>query len=522
MKPFLYFFQCALRNRIQHIIRKPLILLGYVVFVIFMLINVISLNRIDNEPVEEVYIAITTIITIGVILIHFLLRIHSQSFNFEPADINLLFTSPISPGRMLFFRKIRNSALPTFFFYSFVSFVPLLNMSLGTTDGFLITYISFIFLKLTCVLLGVIWHAIIGRKNPLVKKTLTIGILSIVILYSIWACLPAIRSDNPIKEVVYALNADYISYIPIIGWLRHLFLSAVYGFGWDFIVSFALMSIFLGLVSWYILTCLEYSYTEDLYVDTNKSEIAKRTNENGKESKQSLYGNSEKSNQVSFKFTKTGAGAIFQKHMLEYKKCGFHFLTKRTIIYPLIVNAAVLFILFNGIIGNEMILALGVAIFLAMLLTPLSACSGEVFRHYIYLIPDNSFKKLYLSTIIDMLKSLIDGAFIFFVTAIFFGLSLFGALLCALIYCLFIVMFYYMDIISFFLFGELYHIPLRAFLRLLFFFLIVIPAVSIVITMLYLGFSPIVILVVLLLSHVILAFLLSIPAAMALNNPEIS
>ena len=147
MKPFLYFFQCALRNRIQHIIRKPLILLGYVVFVIFMLINVISLNRIDNEPVEEVYIAITTIITIGVILIHFLLRIHSQSFNFEPADINLLFTSPISPGRMLFFRKIRNSALPTFFFYSFVSFVPLLNMSLGTTDGFLITYISFIFLK---------------------------------------------------------------------------------------------------------------------------------------------------------------------------------------------------------------------------------------------------------------------------------------------------------------------------------------------------------------------------------------
>lgn len=521
MKAFFYFFQCVMRNRVRQVIKKPYILFGLILFIALTLPSFFVLMRIDREPLNEIYVSTVTIMTILIFLANFLWNIYGFGIGFEPADINLLHTSPLSPGIILLFRKLRIDSLLRMIYVSIIGYAPFFTFNIGIRgEAFFIACISLIMIKFACVLLGVIWYASFEHKSSEYKMNLTLGALSIVAVSAIWITYRAINSSDPFMEVIRILNMNFISLIPVIGWYRHLFKSAVYGFGWEFMLAFLAASSSLAFLFWYTTTRLSYRFYEDSVKDSKTIEVGTKTDNKSKVTNDSVCAENRGKLKAKSGFTMKGAGAIFQKHLLEYGKNGLHLITTRTYIYPLLINAAVFFIP-DGFLGvHNKLQALCVSIFLSFMFSAVSLSREEIDKYFIYLIPDCPFRKLYMAAMTDIIKNMIDGAIMFFVTAIFFRTNIWGALLCAIIYCMFNVMFYHLDVIAFYLYSRMFQVQWGAFLRLLFYFVVILPAFILVIALSQAGFSYFSIILVLIASSAIIAFLLSVPAANAIKRPE--
>ena len=230
------------------------------------------------------------------------------------------------------------------------------------------------------------------------------------------------------------------------GWLVVVLKAAKWGFtAWTW-GAIALLAAVLALILWKLLSS-EIPFYEEVLKQTDERE---RRIELKRSGASNMNLGPKKARQATVKYKGTGAKAIFYRQMLEFKKAGFMFVDKVTIIM-LVVGVA------GGFIFKKSDLPIAIAFYVSIYLNFLFAFGGKWVKEFstpfIYLIPGSPMGKLWYATAANHIKHLLDGAAVFVPLLIITG---FDPVLCAgyiLAYAAIGSLFIYSDVLARRMFG---------------------------------------------------------------------
>ena len=203
----------------------------------------------------------------GIILAVLLYQILSADTNgskiFLPADVNLLFASPMRPQSVLMFRLMTKLgtfiALGVYFLLQLPNLVLNLGMSIWAALALIATWCLTVMVG---SLLQVLLY-IFSSAHPGVKSHLRHGVYALIAVLAGCFLLFRRRSGGELLPAVTAFfNAPLTRYIPFWGWLKGFFLFALENNPLGSLACFAALAAGMGLLLW-IIRRLEADFYED-------------------------------------------------------------------------------------------------------------------------------------------------------------------------------------------------------------------------------------------------------------------
>ncbi|MBU3142976.1 putative ABC exporter domain-containing protein [Clostridium sp. CF012] len=420
MKPLIYILKKSVKNGFLELKRKPAKLIGYlVVFILLSLTLIFNGGKDGKQDILDpaLYNAI-----VGVVILLFTVPDLYSSINngatfFRGADINLVFTSPASPQKVLvygFIKQIYTSFIAVFFIL--FQGPTLYRFSNIKSYGVIVAVFGLFLMLIFNSILKILLYSVASKsvKNKFLLKS-AFKILGSVVLIGYFIELYVTKS--PGNAIVSLLNIPAISYIPVYGWVRAIIMSSMNGIHPTFFVYIALIIAFATLCC-YIVYSIKLDYYEDVLASTELKETAISATRRGEK----VFMKTGKKPRVrKVQYTKKGkfASAIFWRQILEYKKTGFAFINIGSIMYGVVAITAGLY---SPLKDLRMIL--GGMIYLQLIFTFASKWQKDLSNPYIYMLPDHAFKKVIYATTVDNFKNLIDGTIVFVITGILFKSSI--------------------------------------------------------------------------------------------------
>jgi hypothetical protein len=332
MKSLLYIFRKTLKNHILQLKKKPGILILYLlifVFIIFIIVSSLILpSQSSVNGSAKAYGAIATAAILMVVWFGIKNGIDNGSSFFRLSDVNLIFTAPISPKKVLiygFIKQLYSSLLLVMFLLFQIpnarNFLPITG-----TGIIIILFVSF-FLVFTMSILGLLTYSITSKSSKtrnMAKKILNIvtAIFGVALLSNIY-----IYKDFS-KAAFSFLNNSFFTYMPFIGWFKSILMAAVNGITYTFFIHI-LLCVIVIISMIYTLYKLNTDYYEDVLAATDKNEEMVAMKKSGKGNVN--YGR-KKFRKIKSGNIGNGSSAIFYRHLLEYRKSGIPFIDKMTLI----------------------------------------------------------------------------------------------------------------------------------------------------------------------------------------------
>jgi hypothetical protein len=472
MKPLFYIFRKTLKNHIKQLKKKPGILILYI-FILIVLILMISLTFLVPQRNivagrVDTYGAIVTGSILVVMWFGVNNGIDKGSSFFRLSDVNLVFTAPISPTRVLIYGFIKQLYTTLFFIFFLVFQMPNLRNFLPITGtGVLIIFFVVFFLVFTMSILGLLTYSLASRSNEarrLAKRILNslTAVFGFALLYNI-----LIYKDFSAAAMSF-LNNKFFIYLPFIGWLKSILMAAVNGITYTFYINVLLCIIFI-IVMIYILHKLNTDYYEDVLAATDRMEEMIVMKKSGKGNIN--YGR-KRFRKIKSGSIGSGASSIFYRHLLEYKKSGIPFIDKITFIMVGIgICSRYIFK------GANMNIILYSSIYILFFFTIQGKWGQELSKQFIYLMPYPSISKLFYATLADLIKYTIDGLALFIVSGIIFKSGATIAILCAISYASFGAIYTYGDVLARRFLGATHSKNLEMFMKMGITLLVVLPGI---------------------------------------------
>ncbi|MGN0241126.1 MAG: putative ABC exporter domain-containing protein [Candidatus Weimeria sp.] len=327
---------------------------------------------------------------------------------FLPADVTLLFSSPLRPQSVLIFRLFVQMVLFVILaVYMGFAFLPMISGG-GALKPVLII-ISWILIFIVAKLIQVLFYLICEEKS-VVKKYLRYAVIAVVA--ALLGAIYAFSKQTGVSAAMAAeriLNARGTDWIPVYGWLKGSAVEAVNGNYLYSVICIAL-SVLLAAGLIFVIYRQKADYYESAIEETAKT--AARL-EKARESKSGIATESRKKHSEKSRERKGinhgwGASVFFFKAMYSRLNTpAFGIITKTSLTY---LAAAVIGGIFihgqwnvDGTIASILILVM--LVFWRSLGNPL----GEDTRMGFYtLIPESPWKKLFFSLISGTVNSLLD------------------------------------------------------------------------------------------------------------------
>lgn len=420
MKPLLYIIRKSIKNWLLELKHQPAKLVLYTVCLVSLCL-VFFINK-DVSRSKSILNPMLYSTIVGCVILLFTAPDMYSSTNkgatfFRGADINLIFTAPISPQKVLiygFIKQIYTSFLAVFFIL-FQGYTLSQFSNIRPYGILVIVFGLFIMLMFTSIL-KILIYSIASKsiKNKIMLRNV-FKILGLIIIIAYFIELYVTRS--PGKAIVSMLNNPVIPYIPVYGWIREIIMASMNGISIMFFI-YTILIIALGAICCYIIYFMKLDYYEDALASTEYKETAIAASRNG----EAISMKSGKNPRVrKVKYTRKGrfASAIFWRQILEYKKTGFGLINIGSVLYAVIAISAGLF----SPIKNLAII-LGGMIYLQLIFNFANKWRKDLTNQYIYMLPDHSFKKIIYVTIVDNFKNLIDGTIVFVITGVLFKSSI--------------------------------------------------------------------------------------------------
>lgn len=416
MNAISYLLKKSLKNWILDLKRKPqfIILIIFVAFILFT--SFLSRGNIAQNSAKFDILLVSSILLI-VFLILGGLTINgglSKTVNyFRLSDVNLMFTSPISPSTVIVYAMIKNIGslvfVSLFLIYQTGTMVNALHM---TVNYIIYTYIGFFFMlimSLTTSILLMLSTSGRAKRRELYKKVLYL-LIGALLVYGLFVFYN--NSDKNLLEIFKLIASNpMLDYIPVLGWMRG-FVIGLIAQDYSRVTLFAALSFILILVEIVFIANTKNDYYEDVLdgatLISNKLQAVKE----GKTSYKTAF----KEKKIKNAGIKNGKGAsvLMYKRLVEKKRGAFGFLSFQNIV--LIVAGLVM-----STIGNEtFIIYIAIIIYMNIIFQVTGSWESELTKHYIYLIPDHSYKKLIYAILPELIGSLINSGLIFII-----GVSLF-------------------------------------------------------------------------------------------------
>lgn len=432
MRPLIYIIRKSAKNKLVELKRKPAQLIAYLIFILLIALPLITNHKSISQVIDpNVYGAAATCLILLFTVPDILSSLNKGSTFFRGADVNLVFTAPLSPQSVLIYGFIKQMyTIGISFIFILLQIPNLLRFSNIKFYGAFIIIGGFFILVLINSVIKVLLYSIISKKE--IYRRRANNIFKLLGLFFI--CLYFMEMfilKSPVAAIMVIINSSVIKYVPIYGWIRELLMAAINGANY-FTLIYVVLTISVMLVCIYSLYTLETDYYEDVLQATEKREeafIALRNRGKGayKSATVTLGG----VKKVEYKHRGEGATAIFYRQILEAKKTGFGFISMMTIAYAIIGVSVGLFMPSEL---RDLRVVLGFGGYLLLIFSMAGRWQFELSRHYIYLIPASTVEKVIYSTLMDNIKNIMDGSVLFIIPGILFKTDPIIIFLCILAY----------------------------------------------------------------------------------------
>lgn len=468
MNVILYIIIHQYKNQLKRIFSRPLsaviTTIACLAFIGGPVMAFIMPKRgLSDNSVAEILIAGLQLF-IGITLINAYLS--QQSGLFTLADANFLFSSPLQRRILLVYVMIQTapSSLLIAIFMSF--YYPFLVGSAMSAGDFIAT-LFIMTLLFCCILLSYYYIYIQDIAHPGLKKLLREILWIVLAVFAVIIFLVIAKNNfNTIEAIKRIVKSTFYNAIPVFGWAKYGIISAVNGdYAFGFLLSVFLLSAFIATFA-----VLLYRSEVDFYEQAQQDSLRVQEIMDGVKS-----GNLDsrkyqitKVRKADVKF-KPGAAAILSRQMLEYKKSS-SFITVRELLPGLIYVVV-------GIIAKlDFSIVMVMIVFAALSFSSNDSWNADFKKHYVFLIPDSSIKKVICSVIPSMLKTTISGLVALVAGTLAYRLTFAEAVYFFFIYISYIMIFTFAGVFTYRILGKQASAMALMFLRMLMLVAASIPA----------------------------------------------
>lgn len=447
---FIYYYKKTFKNRIKTMIRKPLKSLGTLLLGLFWIYYPFLFKNLlegvgFNNP--KGYIAVVAGVSIFLGLPGILSYFKRKGLIFNESDINFIFTSPISPKSIIVHGMMKN--ILTYIIQYIIYFVAAIFIfKVSLIKALIITITGIIISNIINISLAVIMYGsekLTAKQKDYIKIVVYIllGLLFLFMLYT------TSRKSLSSGSFIDFLTGNLIMMIPIFGW-EIGFLKLII-LGPDKYNIIATVLYFISAIVLFIkvknMDIVGDYYEEALSYSEDYTKAIKKSKEDGGIN---FVGKNKKYKKIKFSTKGRLSKAIFYKQIDEMKKLSFLSKYGRVLIYFLLSIAAGLILRGDkDIDANPLIILTAtyvISSYFIIFFGKKSNWKKEFKMHYIYLIPDTTIKKVLYSTILETIKSLVEGFLLATPIVILMGLPIYNIFLCAIIYFLINTSILYIDL----------------------------------------------------------------------------
>lgn len=430
MYPLFYLYRKILKNRIKRALKKPVTYI-YVLFVIFYFYMVfgslpvlLDMVRPDGASVMTAVLTVIVFIFIPSNMISYSKR---KGLVFRGPDIHFLFSAPVSPKNILLYAHMKSIAV-----------MLILNMIVVYAGIFwldiplwkMIVYFIFSFaaenIMEASVMILCYGNEKLNKRQMLAVQIGMYLLIGIFILIGIGVYL---SQGIGFWAVVNYLHNPAIQMVPLIGW-NIAFIHLLF-MGPETVNIICSVLYFLSVILLFFAAC-RMKCTGEFFEDAIKfAEDYEEARKKGKAGEVAIVGWKKKYGKASVSYKGKYARAIFYRQLLEYKKNRFFIFGFYTLVCLIAgIGLAVFGYRENGFGGYDVFIILGVMAYLTFIFSGYQGKWGkELKKPYTYLIPDTALCKLWYATLMEHIRSLIDGCLIALLPGIVLGIPFFQILL---------------------------------------------------------------------------------------------
>jgi hypothetical protein len=439
MSALVWLFLRTLRNRLLDILRTPAKLITWLI-VLALIVGIAifgQLGRGDGAPGDYLDLIWLKGAMFLLLTLIFGLQIRSGLKNgdkiFDINDVNFLFTSPLRPQSILLFgitHSLGSSLLGGFF---------LLFQGATVANVFGLPYSALLF-----ILLGFVLAATVSSILSLLIYNFTNGkprAKTVAGLIAVCLFLPAAfvfvlgltGGGSVLVAAESMLRHPAFSWIPVVGWAAQGMTALIAG---DMLAGLLWLGL-LVLVGAALVALFAKSnpdYYEDVLVAAETAFEKTRTLMEGQANMEAISNRRVKVLRTGI--GGAGASSIFRKHLRE------SFRANRLGLWGIssfvMVGGALLFaIIMRGKPFDWAHILLQILLWTQMFLIGMGRGLRELYSHYLYLIPESSFRKIVWSNLETTFKSLVESFVMFFVGGLIVGAPLPMSLACVLAFALY-------------------------------------------------------------------------------------
>jgi hypothetical protein len=430
MNALAYIILTSAKNRLLEVIRKPAKLVLYLLVIAgiagILILSLFTRNTVENF-VDIVYLKG---IVFALILIFFIIAIvkalKSGDVVFDMSDVNFLFVSPLRPQGILLYGVSRMMGM------SFLAgfFILFQGNSLGMWWGLYFGDLLLIFggFILAVSLMQILSLLIYSLTNGSPGRKLFVKIAAFVMFLPMTA--DAIRhyaqsNGDIMLALANLLRSPVSSWTPVAGWAASGVTAFISGDAATGFIFFGVIIVTGALLIFYIMKS-NPDYYEDAIVATETAFERKRVITEGQANMEAL--SDKKVKIAATGIGGNGASAIFFKHLRESFRANRFGLWGVMSIVIVLTSAAIAYI--TTIPGAEVegsgagvVIILQALMWMQIFLIGTGRGLKELSSHYIYMLPESSFKKIVWGNLEIVLKALGEGIFAFAAAGVIMGES---------------------------------------------------------------------------------------------------
>lgn len=433
MQALIYLKKRTFINSIKKAVRTPK---AYIFFVLVILYGVMMTNFFVElaQGIDDIgprnFVGLITILIFMTWPTSIISYIKKRGIVFKKADVNLAFSTPLSPKMNLIFSKMNSFLVGTIIGIAFgviaifVFHTPILE-----------TVVYSIFLAfIEPIFEGALVILIYGNEVLSEKAMTLIKVLMYVIIAGLAIGIASSLVMNGLswKSVNDLLFSPWVLGIPVVGWsisLAHLLFLEPSIYAIIFSLCYAVCFV-VALIAALKMKCTGAYYEDAMKFADDYAEARSR----GKKGEVVQIGKKKKYKKANIKYKGTYAKAIFYRQILEYKKNRFFMFGGRTLIILLAsIGGAVIFS-FTEIrteIGDYGIFIIpGIMMYIDLIFSGyITKWGKEMTYANLFLIPDTAFHKLWYATLAEHIRAAVDSLILVVPTAIVLRLSIIDIIL---------------------------------------------------------------------------------------------
>lgn len=434
MNSLFYLYYRSIINRIKKALHRPvtiiyiIVVIAYVVFMIFSLDKFFVNINISNPTGFVMVLSLFSLLTIPSNIYTYSKK---KGLIFRNSDVQFLFPAPFNPKQILIYAQVKQYIIG-FIFTLVLVIGGIIWFHISPWRMLLFFVVSFIVenvleASLMIVLFGneTVPEEGIKRLRLLVK-----GIVVLLFLFLVYLFF----SYNASFEVVRVfLNHPFLQVIPVIGWNIAFIRLLILGPTTLNIICTALYGV-LVMVMFLIakkMKCKGEYFEEAMTFAEDYTEAIKRS----KKGEVAFVGKKKKFKKATIEYKGIYAKAIFYRQLLECKKKRFFIFGLPSLICFAAGVGIGFFAHYNNISDYKEFIIPGVGAYITFIFSGyMSKWEKELSNPYTFLLPDSSIRKLWYSTLMEHIRSFVDGCLLTFPGAIMLQLSLVETIMSIVIY----------------------------------------------------------------------------------------